>query len=479
MGLFLLTALTRIPFRSQFLYHWDSVNLANGMRALNILEEHPQPPGYIVYVWLARAVNVLTRDSNAAMVWLGILGSALAVAALYLLGRELWDRRVGLAAALLLCFSPLFWFYGELALPHTVDTALVLGALWLLARVRRGDLRAAWPAVAVLALAGGVRPQTLVFLLPVALYGLWPIGWRRLLGAALLGTVLCLGWFLPLIASTGGLGPYLAKMNAYGARFQDTTSIMQGAGLAGVAYNVRKLAMYTLYGLSLALVPLAAAVGAGVLRLQQRAARAAAWPKLVFLGLWGVPVFAFYSLIHMGQQGLIFVYLPALLLLAAWGLIRLLPKRRWWPTVVALVVVHAAVFLACPEYPLGLNAQRMLTWETIRHSDHYYGARLAAIGQLDPEPTAILAANWEHARYYLPEYRVIPFEAAQSWADVPAETNGEQAYEWIVPAEGLTLVLFDPTLAAFNRSPEQAARWTWGKRTRWNTMSLPLVNGWC
>jgi 4-amino-4-deoxy-L-arabinose transferase-like glycosyltransferase len=386
VGLFLLTALTRIPFRSQFLYHWDSVNLANGMRALDILQEHPQPPGYIVYVWLARGVNLLTHDANAAMVWLSIVGSGLAVVALYLLGRELWGRRVGLAAALLLCFSPLFWFYGELALPHTVDAALVLLAVWLLARVRRGDHRALWPAVAVLALAGGVRPQTLVFLLPVALYGLWPVGWRRLLLAAALGTVLCLAWFLPLIHSTGGLGPYLAKMSDYGGRFEASTSILKGAGLAGVEHNVRKIVLYTLYGLGLAALPLAAALIAGVAR---RRHLAGAWPKIVLLGLWVLPVAGFYSLIHMGQQGLIFVYLPALLLLAAWALMRLLPQRLWRPAVIAVLVLHTGIFLACPEYPLGTDSQRMLTWETIRHSDEYWGARFEAVRGFDPATTTI------------------------------------------------------------------------------------------
>ena len=50
LGLVLMTALSRIPFHSRILYHWDSVNFANGLRHFDVLAEHPQPPGYIVYV---------------------------------------------------------------------------------------------------------------------------------------------------------------------------------------------------------------------------------------------------------------------------------------------------------------------------------------------------------------------------------------------------------------------------------------------
>jgi len=126
LGLFLLTVLSRIPFRSRILYHWDSVNLAFAMQKLDVAAEQPQPPGYILYVWLARLVDALLHDPQTSMVLLSILASGLAVVALYRLGRALFDERTGLAAALFLASSPLFWFYGEIALPHTVDALFVI-----------------------------------------------------------------------------------------------------------------------------------------------------------------------------------------------------------------------------------------------------------------------------------------------------------------------------------------------------------------
>jgi hypothetical protein len=66
-----------------------------------------------------------------------------------------------------------------------------------------------------------------------------------------------------------------------------------------------------------------------------------------------------------------------------------------------------------------------------------------------------LSANWEQVRYYLPDYHVIAFPAAQSWADVPAAAEPTAADEWTVPAGGMAVILFDPTLAPFDATPDQ------------------------
>lgn len=462
LGLFLLTILSRIPFRSQILHHWDSVNFANGMRQFDVLQEHPQPPGYIVYVWLCRLVDLLFHDANTTMVWISIVASGLAVVVLYLLGQAMWNRRVGLAAALFLAFNPLFWFYGEIALPHTLDAFLLLLALWLLCRVRQGEDWLLWPAVVVLSVAGGVRQQTLIFLLPLTLYAAWRAGWKRLLLAGLLGAVLCLAWFVPLMTSCGGIGAYLNKMGTFSERFQRSTSVLMGAGWPGVAYNLRKLVLYTAYGVGAASIPVGL-YGVACLARQHWPRR---WDRVAFLGLWTVPALLFYSLIHMGQQGLVFVFLPALLLLGAIGLDRLLAIQRAWMAATALIVAaHVAVFCLVPEYPLGPGTQRLLTRETVLHSDHYYADRFAVIREdFLPESTFILAANWDHVKYYLPAYKSLSIDITPKSEPAAGQTNDRQDEEKAFTAQdlGLTpdannlirIVIFDAELAPFNEAPD-------------------------
>ena len=168
----------------------------------------------------------------------------------------------------------------------------------------------------------------------------------------------------------------------------------------------------------------------------------------------------------MGQQGLVFVFLPALLLLGAMGLDRLLATRQAWMAAALLVAAQAAVFVLVPEYPLGAGTQRLLTRETVVNSDRYYADRFAAIREnFPPESTVILAANWDHVRYYLPEYKVLHFVVVSEWevgTGLALNLDREQQVLSIANlglkanAQGeAAVVLFDDDLNQFNASPAQ------------------------
>ena len=440
-GLFLFTVVSRLPFRSQILYHWDSVNFANGMQRFDMLQEHPQPPGYIVYVWMCRLLDLVFYDANASMIVLSIIASSLAVVMIYLLGRTMWDARVGLISALLLASSPLFWFYGEIALPHTVDAFLVIASVWSLFHVRQGDKRFFWPAIVLLSIAAGVRPQTLVFLLPLILYATWRMGWWQLLSGFALGTGLCLLWLVPLIGSCGGLGAYLDKVGSYSARFEVDTSVLAGAGWAGMMRNLSKLLPYTTYGLAAGVLPL------GLFALRRAGQdRERHGGHCLFLMLWIGPVLLFYIFIHMGQQGLILTYLPALLLMAGHGLVSdRISHRAAWLLGAGLVIFNVGIFCLVPEYPLGPGTQRLLTKDTLINSDVYYQDRFDAIrAHFDPGSTYILAANWEHARYYLPEYSIVEFR--DDHMAFPNSPLDEMTGLSTIVGEATVVVLFDPEI---------------------------------
>jgi hypothetical protein len=466
--LFLAGLLTRLPFRSAILYHWDSVNFSFALQEFNIAKEQPQPPGYLLYVGLAKAVDLLYHNPQTTMVTISIVSSALAAAALFFLGRAMFGREAGLVAALLLIFSPLFWFYGEIALPHALDALLVIVSVWFLFETMRGKPSYFVPAILAVSISGGVRQQTLVFLFPVLLFALRKVGWRRWLLGGLLGGALCLAWFIPLIAWSGGLSHYLAVMNAFTDRFQSTTSIFMGAGWIGLRRNLIKLTLYTAYGWGFAVLPALLAGWTGL--------RRGGWLKTVserslFLGLWIAPAVLYYGLVHMGQQGLIFVFLPALWLISAAALVYLARghTRNLVVGIAALSLVHAAVFCLAPEYPLGTGSQRLLTRATLLNSDAYFQQRFDTIrAHFSPKQTAILAASWHYLDYYLPDYPRIPFDIGAKWEEdegVPA--SGVTHAVSLTPADlGLhanangevTVVIFDPALEAFNRSPGRVSQ---------------------
>jgi len=123
----------------------------------------------------------------------------------------------------------------------------------------------------------------------------------------------------------------------------------------------------------------------------------------------------------------------------------------------AITLLSSAIFLFLPEYPLGANSQRMLTRLTLIHSDRYYSARFEAIREsFAPDSTLILAENWHHVQFYLPEYRVVPFNLSAKWElDEGAPVNNTSdvgsgtAADWgLQPGKG-QIVIFDPALDGF------------------------------
>jgi len=459
--IFVAVLASRLPFRSQILYHWDSVNFAYAMQNFNIAKEQPQPPGYILYVGLTRFINLIFHDPQSTMVILSIIASALAAVAIFYLGKVIFSREVGIIAALFLASSLLFWFYGEIALPHTLDMLLVIVSAWWLYEVMQGNYRFFLPAIALLAIAGGVRQQTLVFLAPLVLFSLRHVGWRRFIFAGFFGGVICLAWFVPLTYLSGGVSNYFRVMGEFSQRFQATTSIFMGAGWFGLKRNISKLFLYTVYGWGVALFPVALYF---IYRIWKRE-WPAKWEKINFLLLWIVPASGYYALIHMGQQGLVFVFLPALFLISAVSLNRVFSRRRTWQFVfvTAVLVFNTAFFYYVPEYPLGLNSERMLTRATIVNSDNYFQERFKAIqNDFDPRSTVILAENWHYVEYYLPGYPVLHFDIGAKReinAGLPANeikptyfTPGDLNLD-PGPDGQVTLIIFDPELDQFNLSP--------------------------
>lgn len=457
LALFVLTILTRIPFASQYLYHWDSVNMAFGIQEYNVLDGAPQFPGYIVYIVIAQIVNFVFNDPQRTMVFISILSSGLAVVSLFYFGRDMFNSVTGLIAALFLMTSPLFWFYGEIALPHTLDLFAITFAAWMLYKIMQGDLRWLWVTTIFLALVGGFRQQDLLFLAPVALFAGYRIGIVRIIKVIVLGLVVTLAWFIPLIYYSSGLQNYLAGSSAFTAEFFTSTSLLSGAGLFGLRRNVvEKLGPYTLYAWSVAAL---AVLG----WLPSLPSRWRAWlrsRKAWFMVLWIAPPVLFYVIIHMGQQGLVFVFLPALLLLSAEGLYRLFASRPILlrASTAVILLISAGVFIFAPAYPLGKDRLKLLTYDTLRQSDQAMGDKIAAVREnFPPENTLLLAANWRHIQYYLPEYRFAKFSIGAKFELEAGQPTGADFVNQPITAEELGLsgdsdwqvVVMDEELNAF------------------------------
>jgi hypothetical protein len=197
----------------------DSVNFALGVRDFDVARHQPHPPGYPVYIALAKASTAVLRfvgiDAAAPRglaIWSAI-GGAAALPALFVFLRRL-EGRTSVAAwtVLIVAACPLFWFTSLRPLSDMLGFA---AAMWTLAIVAgEPSPRALFGGALLAGLAVGIRSQTAVLTVPYLAYVL---ATRRNLAAAAGMTAAmaagALAWGLPLIAASGGLSSYLHALN--------------------------------------------------------------------------------------------------------------------------------------------------------------------------------------------------------------------------------------------------------------------------
>lgn len=484
----LLCLLLRLPFVARRLWDHDSVQFALGVEHYDLAAHQPHPPGYPLYIALLKVLAFLGLAPGPGMVTVTLAASALGAACMPLLIAELTAPRRGDDAALalsddsrfnaalfasaLFIFNPILWFYGELPLLYAVEGALTVVLAWTVARMVRGS-GAVVLAAAVLALAGGLRPSSMVLLGPLFLFGLWrswrrgALRWSGALSAAAVGGVLVLGWALPLFAFAGGYRAWKEINDEHFRTLLPATSVLYGAGLGALRHNLLVLAKWAVQGLfpgGLVLIALLAAAR-GRMGQAWRAVTRPGADRAGFLAAWALPAIAFFALFHITKAGYTLVHLPALLAALALGALPLLTTKRHTALAsLAVAALGAGLFLAGPGRVAGEPAWQV-PW---RHEFHAAEIRaferqldeVRAIAKTFSPANTVLASvelegrgdggasgflySWHrHLQWYLPEFTVLSLvpEAAlalRARGHVPFETLGTTI---AVPA-GIERVLF-------------------------------------
>lgn len=194
------------------LYEWDSVQFAMAIDNFDIAHNSPHPPGYPVFVFLARLLDLLVKDNTRSLTLTSTLSSCLTPFALFYVLKDKVGSEVAAAATVLYSFSPVVWFNAGLPLADSPAFCLTILAM---AALTRGEhaLLSYYLGAFLSGLALGGRPQHLFLLLPSVLYvSFFTLPRKDLkslciaVAAGLIGTLL---WLIPLIVDTGGINTFV------------------------------------------------------------------------------------------------------------------------------------------------------------------------------------------------------------------------------------------------------------------------------
>jgi hypothetical protein len=209
-------AASRFLALSRSLWDWDEALFALGMREYDVSVHHPHPPGFPVYIALAKLFRLVAASDFRALQTVNVIAAVLVFPAMYFFARQLRFRfTISVLAGALFAFFPNVWFYGGGAFSDIPSIVLVLFSAGLLVRGAE-DRSAYWLGTFLLAVAIGIRPQNiLVGLLP----GLYATRRRRpheVLVALLIGVVVAGAAFGGAIYATGSFEQYLRVVREHG-----------------------------------------------------------------------------------------------------------------------------------------------------------------------------------------------------------------------------------------------------------------------
>ena len=444
VALAVVTIVTRLPFASSMLYSYDSANYAFAVRDYyHVGHHHPHPPGYPLYVGSAWLVDRVLGDPNRALVLVGIVLSAVAVAATHRLAVAQHGGATGLAAALLLLFSTGFWGYGEVAYPYTALAGFGAWIALVSYRLRHGSTLLAGLSGLLVGVAAGFRWDLLMELGPLWGFQLLRCSWRGWLLASAAFGLAVVAWAVPMVQLSGGPAEYLAALRSQSDYVVGAYSVAAG-GETIARYNADLLFQYLRLVVGAPLLLLVYVLGRTLTPL-----RVASDDRLRFLLVWLLPPLAVFFLLHIGDPGYLLVLLPALSILTAVGLADLggdlgkvarllasrtsrsfgLGPRRAATAAPALILVGLLAW----NVNTFLRAPGPTRLPEIRHIDRLLETQVAHVrGSLSPSATVILAHDrFRQLQYYLGDYRVVllfdeyepTYEQRRRTLDLPVGTQ--------------------------------------------------------
>jgi hypothetical protein len=400
------TALTRFAFRSHYLYDIDSVNFALALKRFDPSVHQPHPPGYFLYVYLGRLANLVFHDANTALVAISIVFSCGAAVMIYVLADDWFGRKAALFAGLIFVFSPLAWFHGTVALTYVVEaffSALIGYLCW---RIYCGAGRFILPGAAVVGIAAGFRPSSLLLLGPLLLFSFSNASRKRAAAGFGALTLTLLAWFIPMIQICGGKA-YISSLVSLWLTVPSREMLFNSSVLNSVARACVIVGIYFLCFGCAALLPLKA-IGRDS-SIDRR--------KTMFTRVWMAPGLLFFTFIYLRfvNSGYLLALAPPVcawmgLWASNWYANLRLSRALKILAISGCAAANTTIFIRAPVY---------CSYREVRRFESELETIIRVLPQVASSKETMIVGfdshflGYRHAGYYLPGYLTVEFPEVQ------------------------------------------------------------------
>jgi len=431
LSLLVIGILTRLPFASKMLFHSDSARFALAMKHYDVSQMRPHAPGYILYVALAKLLDLFFHDEATSLVAISILAGSLAAFFLYCLATKMYGRITGLIASLLLLSSPLFWFNCEIPFTYAMEGLLSVIFASTCYKIITGDEKWVLISAIILGLATGVRQNIVIILLPLWLYSIKRYPIKQIIMAFLVFGVICFAWFIPMIALSGGLKTYFAAIDA-----QFKTVVLHPAPfLFQVKTRGTIFATFMLYSLTLGLIPIFYYSGRffGIPSIAEDL-------RLKFLLLWFVPAIIFFIGVNVYNPGHVVLILPPLFICLAesikglsidleQGIDKIIVDSSIFLKRVfsyKIILVSSVLFLLLINFYMFFFKDTRVSYSAIRKEDRRLTELIKLTKNNFDSGKSMILTCWlnTQAGFYLPDYLIYcPLPLIFNPSEVPIEAQ--------------------------------------------------------
>jgi hypothetical protein len=423
--LIVTTIFTRILFTTKYLFEWDSVQLALGMRNFNVLQHQPHPPGYFFYVYLGKIVNKFIGNANYSLIIINIFFTIIAALLFYNIALRIFkDKKLSILSAIIFITNPFIWFHGEFVNIYIIDSLFALVYFYLSYSIIKEKKDWLYKFSFLFALGIGFRQSLLIFFIPLYLFTAYCYlkrekhYFQNILSNSIILISTTLLWLIPTSILSGGFKEFfIITKNQY---FTSTIatgffSLSKIASALKQTGNTLKLFFYSGGILSIFII---FSLLKKKLKFHKKI-RAILW-------FWFLPSFLFYSFIHLGKAGYIMTIVPLILILGITAIYRMKSIKNKYLIISIIIIFQCLSFLFNTE-GLVKNSKLLINVSpytinavNLKNNDQRLEQITETIKEYDPQKTILITEgdspyiktrtnfikNGRHLNYYLPEYQI-------------------------------------------------------------------------